>query len=384
MKIVQVHNYYQIKGGEDTVVAAEKALLEANGHVVIPYYKTNHEIADYSLLKKVKLIHDTTWSQATYDDFFAFLKEHQPDLVHVHNFLPLISPSVFYACNKAQIPVVQTLHNYRLICTNGIFQRDGKICEDCLGKKAKGAIAKKCYRNSKTQTYAVARMLDKHTAKGTWNEKIDAYICLTDFARDKFIQHGLPAKRLFVKPNFIAEQIHTPAENSTNYFLFVGRLTRSKGVELLKAVASNSPFPIKLVGEGDLAESLNNIPNLELLGTRSNEETLSLIKHAKALILPSRWYEGMPMTILEAFSQKTPVITSKLGAMKSMIQHNENGILIDPFSKIELLDALTTIASDPTFAQKLAVNAYADYLSFYSPEANYQQLMKIYKGVCEL
>lgn len=381
MKIVQVHNYYQISGGEDTVVAAEKALLESYGHDVIPYYKTNHEIADYSLLKKVKLLHDTTWSQATYADFLIFLKEHQPAVVHVHNFLPLISPSVFYACEKTGIPVVQTLHNYRLICTNGIFQRNGKICEDCLGKAAKGAISKKCYRDSKVQTYAVARMLDKHTAKGTWNQKIDAYICLTDFARDKFIQHGLPAERLFVKPNFIAEKLVASIENPGNYFLFVGRLTASKGAELLKAVAPNSPLPIKLVGEGDLAESLKNIPNLELLGTRSNKETLSLIKHAKALILPSRWYEGMPMTILEAFSLKTPVITSNLGAMKSMIRHRENGLLIDPYSTNQLLAALTTIATDAVFAKEMAIAAYLDYQSLYSPEANYQQLMGIYEKV---
>ena len=177
MKILQVHNYYQIGGGEATVVAAEKNLLTEKGHKLITYYRKNEEIQSYSIPKKMGLLKNTTWSETSYREILKILKAERPDICHVHNVLPLISPAVYYACANENVPVVQTLHNYRLICANGLFQRAGKICEDCLGSSAYGAVLKKCYRNSSVQTLAVARMLEKHKTKKTWSEKINAYIC---------------------------------------------------------------------------------------------------------------------------------------------------------------------------------------------------------------
>ncbi len=383
MKIVQVHNYYQISGGEDTVVAAEKKLLEEKGHQVITYYRHNSEIKNQTFTKKLGLLKETNWSDFTYHDFLKVLEKEQPDLCHVHNFLPLISPSIFYACEKANVPVVQTLHNYRLICTNGLLMRQGQICESCLGKSAYQSVLKKCYRDSMIQTYAIASMLEKHKKRQTWTTKIDAFICLTEFARDKFIAHGLPPEKLKIKPNFMggnsSKEIEKKEENP--YFIYVGRLTESKGVNLFKAINADLPFPIKMVGEGELMNELRGLPTIEVLGTKTHDETVALIRNARALILPSLWYEGMPMVILEAFAVKTPVIASNLGAMKSMIQHTNNGLLFSAGSSAELLNLLQMAKDYPDKMKVLADNAFANYAELYSSEANYEKLMEIYQSV---
>lgn len=379
MKILQVHNYYQIGGGEDTVVAAEKAMLESNGHEVFTFYKHNKEIEDYSFSKKLNLLRNTTWSKTSYNEALQILKEVQPDVCHVHNFMPLISPSVYQACKDLGVPVVQTLHNYRLICSNGLFMRSGGICEDCLGKSAYGAVKKKCYRNSGIQTYAVARMIQKN--KQVWKELVDAYICLTDFAKQKFLTHGLPENKLLVKPNFVEKRSLPKDEEKSPYFVYVGRLTESKGVSIFKRLANELPLPLKMVGEGELSETLQGIANVELMGKKSGPETLELIQNAEALILPSVWYEGMPMTILEAFSLNTPVIASNLGGMKSMIRHQENGFLFSPGSEEELLENLNFVCNESEKITKIVENAALEFDKKYSASANYTMLMDIYEKV---
>ncbi len=378
MKIVQVHNYYKIAGGEDTVVAQEKKMLENNGHNVVTYYKRNDVIDDFSFLDKVKLLQNTQWSKETYHSFLKFLEQEKPEICHVHNVLPLISPSIYEACKKNGVPVVQTLHNYRLICTNGLLMREEKICEDCLSRSAYGAVLKKCYRNSYLQTYAVARMIEKNKARKVWTEKVDAYICLTEFAKQKFIEHGLPVEKLTVKPNFIEELTISAVEKKEPYFIFVGRITASKGVELLKKIDKELPIPLKMVGEGDLENQFINCENITLLGKKSHAETLKLIQGATALIIPSLWYEGMPMTILEAFSLKTPVIASNIGAMKTMINHELNGLLFEPNKISELKENLSFAISKQPILEKIALNAFTEFQNEYSAASNYKKLMKIY------
>jgi len=380
MKILQVHNYYQLAGGEDTVVANEKALLEAHGHEVIPYYKHNKEIEGYSLTEKAKLIKKTTWSNDTYNEALATLKSIRPDVCHVHNFLPLISPSIYQACRDAGVPVVQTLHNYRLICANGLFLRDGKVCEDCLGKNAYSSVTKKCYRNSALQTYVVARMIEKNASKNVWNDFVDAYFCFTDFAKEKFVAHGLPEEKLFVKSNFVrAPEANLPSAKE-DYLIYVGRLESNKGVLLLKEISSQLKMPLKVVGEGDLKAELEGIPSIELLGRRPHEETLELIQNAHALLFPSLCYEGMPMTILEAFARRTPVIASDLGAMQSIIQHGQNGFLFAPGNDEELLSQIEGVSNEKE-VQTVVSNAYEDFSQKYSGDANYKMLIERYRAV---
>ena len=378
MKILQVHNYYKIPGGEDQVVANEKRLLEENGHEVYTYYRQNSTIDQYSKWQKIKLIKDTTWSSSSYADFDKLLGTIKPDICHVHNFMPLITPAVYSACQAHKIPVAQTLHNYRLICTNGLFMRDGNICEDCLSKSPYGAVKKKCYRDSYLQTYAVARMLDKHTKRKTWQDNIDAYFCLTEFAKSKFISHGLPEQKLHVKPNFVELNESRNKIITEDYLVYVGRLESNKGIEIFSQIAQDLAIPLKVVGNGPLIESIRNLPNIEVLGALPHQSTLDLISGAKALIFPSLSYEGMPMTILEAFSLKTPVVSSNIGAMKTIINHQQNGLLFDSNSAEDLLDKIKLILGDNGLDKNLTQAAFEDYKNNYSKTANYKLLIDTY------
>lgn len=383
MKILIAHNYYQLKGGEDSVVANEIDLLRANGHTVITYFRHNDEIKEQSSINKAKLLLNTTYSKEAYFQICKVIEKEQPDICHVHNFFPLITPAIYDACKDNNIPVVQTLHNFRLICTNGLFLRDGKICEDCLGKSAYGAVSKKCYRNSSIQTFAVARMIESHKQKKTWKEKVDRYLCLSEFSRAKFVKANFPEEKLQVKPNFVETTDKTKDSHLSPYFIFVGRIDSTKGIELLIEIAKTSPLPIKLIGEGDLSSLVINKRNIEYLGKRPNVETQEYIRNATALLFPSILYEGMPMTILEAFANKTPVIASNLGAMQAMITHKKNGLLFEPNNKKELTDLINFVVNKKVETNTIIDNAYTDFLNKYSKESNYKQLISIYKELIE-
>lgn len=380
MKIIQAHNYYQNIGGEATSVANEKALLEEKGHQVISYTKNNKEIDSYSLPQKLALLKQASWSQKTYHEVSLLLKQEKPDICHVHNFLPLISPSIYYACKENNVPVVQTLHNYRLICTNGLFLKNGEVCESCLGKSPYKSITTKCYRNSYIQTYALARMLETNTKKGTWANFVDAYLCLTNLAREKFTAHGLPIEKLFIKPNFV-ELNNNVLPSKKPYLLFVGRLERSKGAHLLIDLCQQVDLPIKVIGEGNLENELKTCPQLTVLGKQSHVKTVEFIQQATALIFPSIWYEGMPMTILEAFASRTPVFASNMGAMQSMITDEKTGFLFTPDCSKSLAQKVNQNITQPKLLQEVAAKAFALYQELYSKESNYKIMMDIYHSV---
>lgn len=380
MKILQAHNYYQQAGGEDTVVAQEKELLERKGHDVITYYKQNDEIENLTKFQKLRLVKDSTWSKKTYEEVDHLLQKEKFDVCHVHNTLPLITPSIYYACKKNKVPVVQTLHNYRLICTNGLLMRDGRICEDCLGRSAYGAIAKKCYRNSSIQTYVVARMLQKNKHMGTWTNQVDAYLCLTEMAKKKFIEHGLPKNKITVKPNFIT--IESKAKNTDeNYLLYAGRVTENKGLGLIKKLANDLSIKIKIAGDGDMVEELRNIPTLELLGRKTHEETIELARNARAVLFPTTLYEGMPMTIIEAFALKTPIIATEIGASKSMIRNKVTGLLFPLNSYPDFYNCVRFCLENPTKIDQIVEQAYQEYQSNYTPDNNYKMLLSAYQEV---
>jgi glycosyltransferase involved in cell wall biosynthesis len=380
LNILQAHNYYQLAGGEDTVVAQERQLLEENGHKVTPYYKHNSEIVSYSKTKKIGLLKNTTWSKSTIKEVKEVIKEKQIEICHVHNFLPLISPSIYAACAEMKVPVVQTLHNYRLICTNGLFLRNGNVCEECLGRSPYHSIAKKCYRDSSIQTFTVAHMLRKNTRKGTWNNLVNAYFCLTDMAKNKFSQHGIAKHLLHTKANFVDLNLN-PIDQKKDYLIYVGRVEKNKGIELLKKLAPSLDQKIKIVGEGSEMTELEGVKNIELLGQTSREKTLELIREAKALLFPSRLYEGMPMTILEAFALKTPVIATNFGAMASMIEHKKNGLLFSLDSLSQLKENVKFALNENVKISEIANHAYEEYLKHYSKQANYEKMMAVFNDL---
>jgi|SRR5690554_768224 len=386
MRILLAHNYYKLAGGEDRVVAAEKKMFESRGHEVITYFKSNDEIDSYSFKKKAQLISNTTYSKQAYKEVARILIDTKPDICHVHNFLPLISPAIFDACKNNNVPVVHTLHNYRLMCTNGLLFRDGRVCEECISNSAYHAILKKCYRNSHVQTYSVARMLEKN--KDIWQNKIDAFFCLTQFAKEKFIQHGLPKDKIIVKPNFIKpKELDSISENNLlkkEYLIYVGRLEQNKGVNILYDLSQSLNKDIYIVGEGPLEKKLQNVKNITLLGKKNRAQTLKLIQQAKALILPSISYEGgLPLTALEAFACKTVVIATNIGSMKSMIKNAELGLLFESKSINSLKTSINFLDNHPIKVEKIKQNAFHYLKTTFTEDHTYNILYQTYKKLME-
>lgn len=382
--ILIVHNYYQIPGGEDIVVANEKKLLEVHGHKVILYSRNNSELNQMSKWRKLTLIFSTVFNPKTYRDIKRLIKEEHIDIVHVHNTLNLISPSVYYAARIMRVPVIQTIHNFRLLCPGATFYRDGHICEDCVTKGLLCAVKHSCYRNSKMQTLACVINTKIHRMTGIY-EKIN-YICLTDFNREKLLKlRQIDPERVFVKPNFVESHGgYVPDENRENQFVFAGRLDKLKGMDVLfnawKQMGDIAPRLI-VCGTGPMEkwcrDFLEDNPtcNIEIRGFVANKDVRKLIAECKALILPTQWYEGFPMSMVEAFSVGTPVIGSKMGNVGDLIEDGVNGWRFDHNSS-KSLEIMVKNISD------IVESTYQCYLNKYTAEINYKLLSDIYKEVC--
>ena len=328
-RILLVHNLYQQPGGEDTVFRNEKKLLEDNGHEVITYTRDNSELK-CSILKKILLPFITIFNPKTYFDIKKIIKDKNIDIVHVHNTLCLISPAVFYAAIKMKIPVIQTLHNFRMQCANGLFYRNGHICEDCVNDGLLCALKHKCYRNSFFQTLAIALMLKIHRFIGIY-KKVN-FICLTEFNKNKLLlinnkKQVVDEEKVFVKSNFVFEDNANEKEynpKDKGYYLYVGRLDEIKGIDTVLEAFSKMPNrELHVIGSGgeDYIKEYSKYGNIKFLGQLPHNEVIDEMKNGKALIFPSKLYEGMPMTIVEAFENKVPVISSNIG--------NANEIVID-------------------------------------------------------
>ena len=386
MKIAFVHNEYQQRGGEDVVVASESALLERHGHKVIRYSRSNDEISAMSRPERLLLVKNIVHSEKSKRELFALLRAEKPDVVHVHNTFMMISPSVYEACRDASVPVVQTLHNYRLLCPGWSLSRDGRVCEECLDDGLWRSVWHGCYRGSMVMTAAVAMMLQVHRAKGTWQRSVDGYVALTNFAKDKFIQGGLPASTIHVKPNFLDSD---PGERTSagRPLLFVGRLSAEKGVEtLLKAWQQLSQsIPLVIVGDGPLRQSLETavavrrIPNITFKGWLSRAEIFAALKNASALIVPSVCYEGFPMTIVEAFACGTPVIGSDLGGVQEIVKDGRSGLHFAAGDENDLARKVEWAWTHPEALVAMGKAARNQFEQFYTAETNYKCLLEIYE-----
>jgi glycosyltransferase involved in cell wall biosynthesis len=384
VKVLIAHNQYQQPGGEDQVFAAEAALLEARDHQVMRYRVHNEQVADMNHLNLAKT---TLWNSSSYRDIRSFIRRERPQVAHFHNTLPLISPAAYHAAAAEGVPVVQTLHNYRLICPGGLLFRSGRVCEDCLGKVLPWpAGAHACYRQSRAATGAVAAMLVVHRALRTWTEKVGVYIALTDFARGKFIDGGLPAEAIVVKPNFIHPD-PGPGKGRGEYMLFVGRLSQEKGIDtLLEAWEKfGGKVPLRIVGDGPLApkvaEAAERLGKVEWLGRQPKERVLALMKDARALLFPSVCYENAPMVIAEAYAVGLPVIASYLGGMSSLICHGRTGLHFRPGDPKDLSDKVEWSLEHPAEFERMRGGARAEFEAKYTAEENYRMLMEIYESV---
>ncbi len=380
LTVLLVHNVYQQPGGEDGVFEREGALLEEHGHRVLRYVLHNDDVEGMS---KAALAARTLWSRAAHDEVRQIVEAEGVDVVHVHNTLPLASPSVFWAAQEGGAATVHTLHNFRMVCPGNLLLRDGKICHDCVGKAfAEPAVRHACYRDSRAATAAVASTTALHRALGTWETKVDRYIALSAFARDLFVEGGLPADRVAVKHN--APPTDPRPGPGGDYALFAGRLDRGKGLQvLLDAWALDIELPpLRIAGDGPLSQMVQDAAaydaRIEWLGWQKSDALATLMGGAAMLVTPSMWYEGWPLVAVEAMGQGTPVVATNHGAFPEMVSHGETGRLFPRGDSAALTVAIREMMDDRDGLQAMRCRTIKRFEGRFSRAVNYAELRQIY------
>jgi glycosyltransferase involved in cell wall biosynthesis len=387
MRLLVVHNRYRKRGGEDTSVEGEVELFEAYGHDVCLFERDNVRIDESGFLAKLALGATTVWSREAYADLTSLLVDERPDVAHFHNTLPLISPSAYYACRDQGVPVVQTLNNFRLICPGSRLVRDDVICELCVGKAvAWPGVVHGCYRNSVAASGTIAAMLALHRLLGTWRDVVDRFIAVTEFNRVKFLEGGLPAAKLSVAPSFVYPDPGR-GPGGGRYAVFVGRLARQKGVEVLLRAwqALTVEIPLKLVGDGEMAPAVQAAvernPLVEWLGFLSHHDALEIIGEAEFLVLPSIDFENFPFTIIEAFAKGVPVLTTDHGSLAEIVDDGRTGRRFRPGDPADLADKAEQLWKDREARTAMGDAARSEYERLYTGEHYYAELMRIFREV---
>lgn len=383
MKVLQLHNFYRDpRGGESAVVEDEHAILEAHGHEVLLLSEDNQRIKGF--LGEVGAGFGAVYSVRSKKRVKQEIRAFKPDIVHVHNIYPLLTPSIFYACREGGVPVVMTLHNYRLCCPSGQLLRDGRVCEDCLGKRvAWPGLMHSCYRGSRGATASVVMMNSVHGMLDTWRNAVDGYVVPSRFALEKLVQAGLPEDRIHVKPHFLIDH-NTVGSGQGGYALYAGRFSFQKGIDVM-LTAWDRPgvkVPLKLVGDGALsslvAQAQLRNPKIEWLGWRPRAATEALMREASFLVVPSTGPEPFGLVVIEAFAGGTPVLASGTGAFAEMVRDGEDGLLFRPGDADDLARVVCRASADPSGLQRMRGVARAEFEAKYTAEPNYQTLMSIY------
>ena len=385
MKVLVVHNYYQQRGGEDVVAEAEVALLRDAGHEVEFFTLHNKDITRWwqKAATAVLTVYNP-WARAR---LAAKLEAFRPDVVHVHNFFPQFTPSIFDACRAAGVPSVMTLHNFRILCPTAFLFHDEKLREQSLRRSAFWTVRYGTYRQSRAGTFFVACMVDFHKWVGTWRNKVDRLIALTDFARAKFVEGGLDPARIAVKGNALADPLTglAPTQAERRGALYVGRLSQEKGISTLLSAWSEIGYPLTIVGDGPLRALVEieaaQSEHISYLGPLSRDDVYAEMRKASFLILPSVWYEMFPMTLIEAFANSLPVIASRLGGLASLLDEDVTGLAFAPASSEDLRAKARWAIENPRAMLVMGARGRTVYENLYSTEHNYKNLMQIYAGV---
>lgn len=392
MNILQVHNKYRQTGGEWTVLNQEYALLREHHNVTRLLADNSTELN--SLKSKIQLLFQTHYNPGSIKRIKKELLGGNFDMMHVHNFFPLLSPSIFDAAREVGIPAIMSLHNYRLIHPNGLMYHNGKIDTRSVTGSAYRCVLDGVYRNSVLQTSVTAHMIEYHRKNRTWHRIPSAFIALSEFSKKLFVKGGIPEDRIYIKPNFLKDpmpgrSIENITAEKENVFLYVGRLSYEKGVDQLIDCWVQNKIKAKLViaGSGplmpELQEKAKENSSIEWLGQISREEILKKLAVAKALLFPTKCFEGQPLILLEAMSMGCPVITSKIGNPMNMVHDDETGYHYESGNIDELYQKCKRIYNDVENSRRLGMNARREYESKYTPEKNYSILMEIYESAKE-
>ncbi len=387
MRVLIIHGAYQQFGGEDSVVGAERELLERHGDEVLVYSRHNNEIKNFSTVEKAAFFPQTIYSSRTSAEIVDVVRGFKPDVAFVHNIYPLISPSVYHKLYSLRVPAVQVLHNFRPFCPNGFFYTQGGICEACKRGNYLNAVRKRCYRDSYLLSALYGASLGANRLAGMVN-KITGFICLTEFFKIKMHEFGVPDSKLFVRPNFVYAPPLTPSPGAGNYALYLGRLSSEKGcMTLIRAFEQLPHIPLKIIGTGPQEPELRDyvrhkgIGNIEFLGFKGGDGKWQLLRNALCLVLPSEWYENFPVTVLEAFMASKPVVASRMGGLPYIVEDGRSGLLFEAGNVNELAQKIQILAEDPAAATRMG--AYGRQLSEtkYGPEQGYKNLMNIFSQV---
>jgi glycosyltransferase involved in cell wall biosynthesis len=388
-----VHNGYQIPGGEDVVAANEMRMLTQNGHEVVAYARNNEELNHLNPLQKLLVPFTAVYSLRTYREVKRLIKERKIDVVHVHNTLMMVSPSVYYAAFHCHVPVVQTLHNFRMLCPAGSFFRDGRICEECSEQSLLCSLKHSCYRGSRAQTFVSAAILKVHRMLGTYH-KVN-FICLTEFNKKKLGQLNrkgrevIDMNKVYIKPNFTyQDDPDFESSHKLEYFLFVGRVEALKGIDIVIRAFENMPDQrLVVAGDGPLMGEMqeyirsHQMKNVEFAGYLSKPKLQEKYRKARAVIMSSQCYEAFAMTIAEAYSYGVPVIAGDVGNLRNMVEEGTTGLRFVYDSPEDLVKKVRAFNGMDIAALKQ--NAKQFYESRLRPEDNYRILENIYLDILE-
>jgi len=389
MKLLLIHNAYQQRGGEDQLVRAEKEMLISGGHAVIEYRRDSSELLATGALQQIRVGIEASWSPRSYGEVSRIIRQERPGLAIVYNFVPLISPSVVYACKHAGIPVLLSAQNYRLICAAGTLSRGGQPCEECLEFGARRAIRYGCYRKSLLASAALAAMQKVHRAARTWTDTVGGLMAPTEFLRQKLISGGLRAERVHLKPNFLHPDPGVSI-GGRDFALFAGRLSQEKGLRTLLQAWQliDRRIPLRIAGDGPLRKELESfagsagLNNVRFLGLQSRDQVLELLKQARLAVFPTQCYEGFPLGLVEAFACATPLIASRLGAVGDLIEDGRTGFLFPPGSPEHLAERVATLWNRTEELRAVGDRARAEYLEKYTLKQNLSRFHEIAKKIC--
>ncbi|HEU5272079.1 MAG TPA: glycosyltransferase [Xanthobacteraceae bacterium] len=380
MRVLLVHNFYRIPGGEDNIARQELMMLKENGVDVELFSVTNDDIKGIreAISVGVRVVYNFAARRA----LSRKLAEYAPDVVHIHNFFPLLSPSILDACRDAGVPSVMTMHNFRILCPTAMLGADELTKKGTLRHSCWWTVPKRAYRNSAAATLAVAAMVEFHKHAGTWTRKVDRFIALTEWAKRMFIEGGLPADRIVVKPNCVARPAGL-AGSRREGALFVGRLDQQKGLGTVLRAWKDIDYPLKIIGDGPLSELIERTGNdrITYLGRQPWDAVQREMRAAKFLVFASIGMDMFPTTLLEAFSNHLPVICSELPCLQELVKSGVTGLMFPPGDANALAAQVRWAVSNPSALAELSCRAHASYEERYTPEVNFNQLIGIYRSV---
>jgi glycosyltransferase involved in cell wall biosynthesis len=388
MRVLIVHGAYQQFGGEDSVVRAERELLERHGDEVLLYSRHNDEIKEFGAFEKANFFPQTVYSWKSSNEIADVVHSFRPDVAFVHNVYPLLSPSVYHKLHSLGVPAVQVLHNFRPFCPNGFYYTQGQICEACKDGNYLNAIRKRCYKDSYALSALYALTLGSNRLAGMVN-KISGFICLTEFFKIKMQQAGVPDSKLFVRPNFVyAPPLTANGNDAGNYAIYMGRLSPEKGCwTLIHAFEQMPQVPLKILGTGPLEQELKDyarqkgMTNVQFLGFKSGDEKWQLLRNSLCLVVPSEWYENFPVTVLEAFMAAKPVVASRMGGLPYIVEEGQSGLLFEAGKASELAQRIQSLVDDPAGAVRMGACGRRLSETKYGPEQGYSNLMKVFSQV---